>query len=1079
MSGSLLVGLLLAAQPAATSDAPLWMRYPAVSPDGNSIVFSYRGDLWVVPAAGGQARAITLHDAHDTRPVWSRDGSTIAFASDRYGNFDVFVMPAEGGAATRLTYHSAHDFPTTFGNDGRSVFFESSRIDDARNAQFPSPLLSELYTVSLAGGTPKRVLTTPAQDARWDRAGTRLVYQDLKGYEDAWRKHHTSSVTRDIWVYDARSGSHTKISAFEGEDRSPVWGPDDASVYYLSERGGSLNVWATTVERPSDVRQITTHTRHPVRHLTISNTGDLVYGFDGEIWRIAAGATEPAKVPVDIRIEDRHATESVERLTTGATELAVSPNGKDLAFVIRGEVFVTSLEFATTRRITSTPGQERTVSFSPDGRELLYAAERDGSWNVYRSRIVRAEEPFFHSSTLLEERPVVATPAEEFQPSWSPDGKEVAFLENRVSLRVTELATGRTRTVLAPEFNYSYSDGDQEYRWSPDGKHFLVTYLDRKRWVPEVGLVAAAGDSAPVNLSNSGYADRGAQWGMNGRMMFWVSDRLGYRQYSSFGSEHGDIWGMFFSQEALDEFSRSKEERERLKAAQNGNGEKKDVAPAAPAALELGGMDDRIRRLTIHSSDLAGATLTPDGTKLLYLARFDRGFDLWMRDFVEEQTKLVAKLAVPSPGESGVTSEFYQVALDTAGKNAFVLANGGIRKIELANGKETPVQFAAEMRLDGAAERMALFEHAWRQVREKFYVQDLHGVDWNFYRTAYARFLPHVNNNYDFQELLSELLGELNASHTGARYNPRRPEATRTAALGVFFDNAYDGPGLRIAEIMGKGPLTRAASRARAGTVLLSLDGVELTDSANYDALMDRKEGKPTLLGFLDPASDERWVETVQPISLAAESQLRYERWVESRRAAVDSLSGGRLGYVHIRGMNDGSFRETYAELMGRHADREAVVIDTRFNGGGWLHDELVTMLSGQPYFFFLPRGQDLGSDPIGKWQKPSVVVMSESNYSNAHMFPFAYKEFGIGELVGMPVPGTGTAVWWEQMQDPTLVFGIPQVGIKDRDGEFLENQQLEPDHLVENDPESVAKGRDKQLEKAVEVLMAKLRKAT
>lgn len=1076
MSASLLLAVLLALPSVGEGDPPLWMRYPAVSPDGRSIAFSYRGDLWVVPATGGRARALTLHEGHDTRPVWSRDGATIAFASDRYGNFDVFTVPAEGGPATRLTFHSAHDYPTTFSNDGARVFFESSRIDDVRSAQFPSGLLSELYAVDVSGGTPKRILTTPAQEARWDRAGTRLIYQDVKGYEDAWRKHHTSSVTRDVWLYDARSATHTKLSTFEGEDRTPAWGADDASLYYLSERSGSLNVWVAPLDRPGDARQVTSHSRHPVRHLTTSDAGDLVYGYDGEIWRIAAGSTEPIKVPVDIRVEDRHATETVEALTTGATEIAVSPNGKDLAFVIRGEVFVTSLEFATTRRITTTPGQERSVSFSPDGRELLYAAERDGSWNVYRSRIVRAEEPYFHSSTLIEELPVVATVAEEFQPSWAPDGKQVAFLENRVVLRVIDLVTNRTRTVLPARFNYSYSDGDQEYQWSPDGKHFLVTYVDRKRWVPEIGLVDAGGGSDPVNLTNSGYADGGAQWGMNGRMMFWVSDRLGYRQYNSFGSPHGDVWGMFFSRDALDEFSRSKEERERLKAAKSDSAAKQDPTPGP---LDLTDLDDRIRRLTIHSADVAGSALTPDGTKLLYLARFDRGFDLWMHDFVEEQTRLVAKLAVPPPGEVGVTSQFYQLALDTAGKNVFVLANGGIRKVELANGKDTPVQFAAEMRLDGTAERTALFEHAWRQVREKFYVQDLHGADWDFYRAAYARFLPQVNNNYDFQELLSELLGELNASHTGARYNPRNPQGARTAALGVLFDDAFQGPGLRIAEIMEKGPLTRSGSRARAGTILLAVDGVELSGTTNYYALLDRKEGKPTLLALTDPSTGQRWEETVQPISLGAESQLRYERWVKSRRAAVDSLSGGRLGYVHIRGMNDASFRETYAELMGRHADREAVVIDTRFNGGGWLHDELVTLLSGQPYFFFFPRGQDLGSDPIGKWQKPSVVVMSESNYSNAHMFPFAYREFGIGELVGMPVPGTGTAVWWEQLQDPTLVFGIPQVGIKDRNGKFLENQQLEPDHRVENDPASVALGRDKQLEKAVEVLMQKLRRAT
>lgn len=1047
---------------APMQEGPLWMRYPAVSPDGDRIAFAYLGDIWIVSSEGGEARQLTRHPARDYRPVWSPDGASIAFASDRFGNFDVYVMPSAGGEADRLTFHSAADEPTAFSPAGDEVLFSSSRLDDVMNIQFPSGVLPELYAVSTSGGTPRQVLTTPAIDAVPEAGGARLVYHDQKGYEDQWRKHHESSIARDVWVYDAASGTHTKLTDFAGEDRTPVWSPDREAVYYLSERSGSFNVWRMALSDPGSAEQVTRHDRHPVRFLTSSTGGDLVYGFDGEIWRLASGASDPVRVPITINTESGTSAVTLERLTEGATEMAVSPDGKEVVFVVRGEVFVTSAGFPTTKRITNTPEQERSVSFSPDGRSILYASERGESWGVYETSIRLEEEKSFSQSTLLTERVVVDTPAEEFQPAYSPDGTEVAYLEERVILKVIPREGGASRVVMSADHNVSYQDGDQWFRWSDDGTHLLVTFAPQGTYQNDLGLVDAAGGQDPVNLTVSGYFDGAPRWMSDAQGVYWMSDRLGLKPHNNQGGA-GDVFGMFFAQEALDRFDLTKEERE---AAEDE--EEESDAEDAPAVrdIELEGIEDRVRRLTIHSSEMADFALTPDLTKLVYLAKFEGGFDLWIQDFVERETKVLAKLNA---------NDQLPVALELSadGETAFVLANQRISRVGLADGAPKPVAFAAEMSLDTPAERAYLFEHIWRQVQKKFYVEDLHGVDWEFYKTAYARFLPHINNDYDFQEMLSELLGELNASHTGARYRRDAPEGDVTSSLGLFFDRSYEGDGLRIAEIVGKGPLVVSDSRARTGTVLTAIDG-ESVAGANYYGLLNRKAGKTVLLTLRDPASGEEWNERVEPISLRAENQLLYERWVESRRAEVDRLSGGRLGYVHIRGMNDASFRETYSEMLGRNLGKEAVVVDTRFNGGGNLHDQLVTFFSGERYMDWEPRGRSMGGEPVAKWQKPTIVLQSESNYSDAHIFPWAYKELGVGELVGMPVPGTGTAVWWETLQTG-MVFGIPQWGVKDRQGRFLENNQLEPDYLVPNDPESVSQGRDPQLEKAVEVLLTKV----
>jgi C-terminal processing protease CtpA/Prc len=348
-------------------------------------------------------------------------------------------------------------------------------------------------------------------------------------------------------------------------------------------------------------------------------------------------------------------------------------------------------------------------------------------------------------------------------------------------------------------------------------------------------------------------------------------------------------------------------------------------------------------------------------------------------------------------------------------------------------------------------------------------------VDWKGYREAYARFLPHIRNNYDFAELLSEMLGELNASHTGCRYAPPQENTDQTASLGLFFDPKPVAKGLRVSEILAKGPLDSSSAKVRTGHVLTAIDGRTVAADEDLAERLNRKAGKFLLLSFLDPASGATWDEPVKAIALPQEGQLLYRRWVERNRATVERLSGGRLGYVHVRGMDDPSMRTVFEEVLGRYADKEALVVDTRFNGGGNLHEVLSDFLSGKKYFDIIPHGQPWGYEPLLKWIKPSIVVMGEGNYSDAHLFPVAYKLKGLGKTVGMPVPGTGTFVWWEPQIDRSLVFGIPEGGWRTPDGAWCENTQLEPDIRVANNPAALASGTDAQLKAAVDALLAGL----
>lgn len=1078
--------LLFSANVLADND-PLWMRYPAISPNGETVAFTYKGDIYTVPTTGGKATQLTTHPAHDTRPVWSPNGKQIAFASDRNGNFDVYVMAKEGGAPTRLTTHSANEYPETF-SDNDHVLYSASIQQDVKDSQFPSSLFGQIYQVSTNGGRPELFSSLAMENLALSKDGKKLLYNDFKGYEDPWRKHHQSSITRDVWLCTL-DGERTfkKITSFRGEDRDPIWTPDGSAFYYLSEEKGSFNIFKNDLTGKNG-KQITTHTTHPVRFLTSDQNGTLCYGYDGEIYTVKEDG-QPTKLKVSI-ISDQTENNLINRLMSGgATSIAVSPNGKEVAFIVRGDVYVTSVEYETTRQITDTPQQERNIDFSPDGRSLVYSAERGETWGIYQSSLARKEDKYFTYAQEIKEEPLVVTDKTSFQPSYSPDGKEVAFLEDRTTLRVINLKSKQVRTVLDGKYNYSYSDGDQTYQWSPDSKWFLVQYIAIGGWNnKDIALVKADGSGDITNLTESGYSDGNPKWALDGKAMIWSSDRAGYRSHGSWGSE-GDTYIMFFDAEAYDTFRLSKEELALAEEAEKDKDKNKDEdkkeskskkedkkkadkdkkddkdKPVEPLKFDLENRKDRIIRLTINSSRMGDAVLTPKGDKLYYCAVFESGYDLWERNFKENTTKLLIK------GVGGG-----RMFADKKGENLFLVSGGQLKKIEIKDSRTKGIPFKAEFSYRPPQEREYIFSHIWRQVEDKFYDPTIHGIDWAGYKTAYSRYLPHINNNYDFQEMLSELLGELNGSHTGARYYSSS-SAPATATLGAFYDNNYTGDGLKIAEIIAKGPLTKADTKIKPGCIIEKINEQPIKNGEDYYPLLSGKVGKRVLLSVYNPTTKERFEEQVKPISYGAQSNLLYKRWVENCRKKVDELSEGKIGYVHVKGMNSESFREVYSELLGRCRNKEAVIVDTRHNGGGWLHDDLATLLSGKEYQRFMPRGQYIGSDPYNKWLKPSCVLVCEDNYSNAHGFPWVYKTLGIGKLIGTPVPGTMTAVWWESQIDPSIVFGIPQVGVQDMQGNYLENHELQPDIEIYNSPESQLKGEDHQLEKAVKVMLETVKK--
>lgn len=1060
---------------------PLWLRDVQISPDGTEIAFCYKGDIYKVPANGGTATQLTTQASYECSPIWSPDSKQIAFASDRNGNFDLFVMSADGGAARRLTTHSASEIPSTFTTDGNYILFSASIQDPANSALFPTSAMTELYKVPVTGGRTEQVLGTPAEMVCFDKSGKTFLYQDRKGFEDEWRKHHTSSITRDVWLYDSENGKHTNLTAHAGEDRNPVFASDGQTVYFLSERDGStFNVYSFPISSPQSLKTVTHFKTHPVRFLSMGSNGTLCYTYDGEIYTQKQG-DKPQKVKIDIIRDDQNTIADLN-FSNGATSATVSPDGKQVAFIVRGEVFVTSADYNTTKQITHTPAREAGLTFSPDNRTLAYASERNGNWELYMAKIARKEEANFPNATAIEEEVLLPSDkTERTYPQFSPDGKELAFIEDRNRLMVINLETKKVRQVTDGSTWFS-TGGGFDYSWSPDGKWFTLEFIgNRHDPYSDIGMVSAQGGKI-INLTNSGYTSGSPRWVLDGNAILFITERYGMRAHASWGSLN-DVMLVFMNQDAYDKFRLSKEDYElqkelekeqkntteakkndKKKGDNKEKSEEKKEEKVKDIVVELNNIEDRIVRLTPNSSDLGSAIITKDGETLYYLSAFEGGYDLWKMNLRKKDTKLLHKM------DAG----WANMEMDKDGKNLFLLGSNTMQKMGTDSESLKPISYQAHVKMDLAAERDYMFNHVYKQEQKRFYNLNMHGIDWDAMTKAYRKFLPHIDNNYDFAELLSEYLGELNVSHTGGRFRPQL-KGDATATLGLLYDWNHNGKGLLISEVVEKGPFDHARSKVKAGNIIEKIDGQEITPESDYSVLLNGKARKKTLVTLYNPQTKERWEEVVVPVSNGVMSDLLYARWVKQRAADVDKWSNGRLGYVHIESMGDDSFRSVYSDILGKYNNREGIVIDTRFNGGGRLHEDIEILFSGKKYFTQVVRGREACDMPSRRWNKPSIMVQCEANYSNAHGTPWVYSHQKIGKLVGMPVPGTMTSVSWETLQDPTLVFGIPVIGYRLPDGSYLENSQLEPDIKVANSPETVVKGEDTQLKAAVDELLKEI----
>jgi len=1043
----------------------LFCRHPALNADGTVIVFSYQGDLWSVSVAGGRASRLTAHEAYDGWPVFAPDGASLAFASDRYGDYDVFVMPATGGPPTRLTFAETTDRPCAFAPDGGEVYFSSRRL-------FDFPMAAQIQVVPVAGGTPWRLADFFGDEAATVDGRTFVI---AAGRVAAGRKHYRGNYQRELYRW-TRGGDPVRLTENRGYDTHPMVA-SDGRIYWLGDMDETktANVWTMDADGGGK-RQLTHFRGDGVRAAALSADGNRLVIEQGlHLYTLATTGGEPARLRIDVAADQVENPVVVANKSGDADELAVAEDGEEYALVIDGEIVLLDKELGG-RATVAIPGpwRETDISFRPGSADtLLLVTDRGGEDTVCLLVSDDDDEALLRSARrhrLLEltdgKRPCT-------RPAWSPDGDRIAYVGGNGDLRVMD-ADGRHDTSVSASWTLN------DFAWSPDGRWLAYARLDPD-YNSDIWIVSGEGGE-PINVTRHPEYDETPRWSADGTMLAWNTTRHNHAP----NRRDSDVYFLYLREEDHD---RSREQWEILEKTRDDESAKDDEEEDEEAdeedeaeedievVIDFDEIHQRGRRLTSLPGSEYVCALDPDGDRIYFTAQLGDERDLYSVDRFGEDREAVT--------EGGV--EPAAIHLDAKGKTFTFLRSGSPATVGADGGEVESTDFTARLTVDRPAVRLRTLDEAWRTLRDGFYDPDMHGVDWPAMREKYGAWVAHAACDEDFGAVMNLMLGELNASHMGYRPHWESPgDYGDDGWLGLEFARDHTGKGLKVARVLTDGPCDMAPDRVRVGDVLLSVDGRAVGRDANVNAALETRAGIPTWLELKRDGDDLEF--TVTPTGWRRIWTLNHRDAERAKRAHTEDRSDGRVGYVHIQGMGFGEVERFQQNLFAAADGKEALIIDVRNNGGGWTTDLLLTILTQPEHAFTVGRDGAVGypqveRQPFYRWSKPVAVICNEGSYSNAEIFSHAVKTLGRGPVVGaetggnvistggfgnryrgyVRLPGRGWYVCGDAANPERN--GKPQEARHDLTGCL-------PDHMIALTPADRLHDRDPQLDKAVELML-------
>lgn len=1030
------------------------LRYPTLSPDGSQIAFSYQGDIWTVASTGGRANRLSIHEAYDSQPQWSPDGNTILFSTLRNGNNDLYTMHKNGSQITRLTYHSASDVSGNWKNKDEIVF-------STRRNFIAVERESEFHTISAQGGTPERTMNSLGSDANFSAHNNLMAY--VRGGCRVERESYQGPANRDIWIYNPETAQYTEITSFEGQDIMPEWGAG-RDLFFLSAENKKYNIYKTTIGndgKASEKEAVTDFTDQGIRYFDVAADGKtlvFVQGVDIFLHDIQSGT----KTKIDIEVGEDYRFDPInhETFSSGISEYAISPDEKYTAFTSKGDLFFTEndKEKKLTINPLSQPSREKQVQWLND-KMALFLSDRDGNFDLFSIKSADMDEENIFWSFKWKIDKVFGSDSEELYFELSPDKQKIAIVSEPGKLIVADIdSSGRLSNSKTLHDNWSTPD---DVAWSPDG-NWLAYSLSDLDFNEEIFIQKADGSGEPSNVSMHPRGDYSPVWSKDGSKLGFLSIR---------NNGDADVWFAWLRES---DWKKTKNDWDQLPLEKDDKKKKKDSI--VQIQIDLENIHERLEQVTSIAGNEGDLMIGGEGELFMFSTnnggrQGSGGKSQYMK--VKWNGEDLSTLL-----KDGSISN---VQLDKKGKSIYFTRRGSLSLAPISSGKEEKRPFSAKMDIDVHAYRSQVFDEAWRTINDRFYDPNFHGQNWSALRAKYEPWAMAASTHNDFQLLFNEMLGQVNASHMGLRgRGPEETQRERTGLLGIETKNTSNG--VEIKKIVANSPADREESKLNVGDKIISVNGRTFTNL--YAALNQTAQDR--ILLEIEAANGSKRDVIIRPTnSLSTE---RYEQWIDERKALTEKYSNGKLGYIHIRGMNWSSFERFERELMASGYGKEGIVIDVRFNGGGWTTDMVMAVLNVRQHSYTVPRGatQNLEKDhrnfknnypfgerlPLSSLTKPSIALCNEASYSNAEIFSHAFKTLGHGKLVGQPTFGAVISTGGRGLMDGSFVRVPFRAWYVKATEENMEWGPAVPDYIVTNSPESKANNEDEQLRKAVEVLL-------
>ena len=1061
---------------------------PALSPDGATLAFAWRGDIWLVASGGGVARPWSTHPGRDSQPHFSPDGTRLAFTSQRTGTRQVYIGHVSGGFATQVTFHSEGTSVEEWFPDGQSLL-----VQGVRDHSFMEP--QRLFRVNVTKRAGEELLFDAAANEGAISPDGRKILFTREGVA-WWRKGYRGSAASQIWLYDLPTGEFTKLVDQDGGGRSPLWRPDGKAFYYVGAQSGSFNLRERDLTTGKN-RQLTEFRDDSVLMPCISRDGStIVFRHLFDFYRYRPGSGKPPQrleIYCDSDVEPQPV---VRRMLESATEVSFSSDGLELAMIAGGNLWVMDTVLCEPRQITFSSEEESSPAFAPDGKSILFVSDMEGQTDIWRATRADSHKYWWQNDRFALQR-LTHDSASKSDVQWSPTGDKVAFVKGRGDLWIMD-PDGQNAHRLLAQWNHP------TYEWSPDGKWLTYAVYDDD-FNRDVWVLPVDGSRPPVNLSCHPNIDDNPAWSPDGRIIAFTGRRQGveaeiYFVYLQRAEDEADDHDRAV-QRAVEKLRKARSQPESCDPAREGNhalppgpssaaakpssNVSRSLKPLPQVRIDFDHIADRIHHVLIPDLTEGRLWWSPDSTKLAFTAAPEGKAGVYT---IAPPDDLTPELLSTRVGKS---------ARWLSPDNRIVWLSSGIPGSLIPGKDEVLYRFSVPQEINVARKYAAAFDLCWRTMRDHYYDPRLNNRDWDAVRRKYAPLAEVATSADELATVVRLMLGELNGSHLGFRVTEGEPPAAEsqrsarlapaehpwqetTAHLGLRFDRSYRGPGCKVHNVIAGSPADHVKTKILPGEIVLSINGKAVQPGLDLTHFLNGPPHRDVRLRVRDQKGVDRDLQ-LRAITFEKARSLLYEQWIQDTERKVAAASGNKLGYLHIRSMDMPSFYQFERDLYNVGINKEGLIIDVRENGGGFTTDHLLTALTQPVHAITVPRGGQEGYPQDRKvyvtWNKPIVVLCNQNSFSDAEIFVHAVKTLRRGPVVGAPTAGgvLGTTSL------PIMDIGRLRVPYRGwfllDNGEDMELNGAVPDYVVWPRPGDMAQGKDEQLAKAIEVLQTEVEK--